>query len=417
MKRKSLQKTINRVFLLGVTAVSFSFLISVHSCKKNEDLEINETVSVEQNQSGDIISGKYIVAFNPTYTKSLAQSSSYEESLFAVKELAEELLSDDLLKSEIKFDHVYSTAFVGFSASLKESQVALLKQSPEVISIQPDRQMQIDARELAPASEQLPVTKASGSDYWPWGINYVGGAYYGDDKTAWIIDSGIDLDHPDLNVDQNRGRNFCSFYTNNPGPNDDNGHGTHVAGTIAAKYNGIGVVGIAANATVIPVKVVDSRGYGKESDCAKAVDYVAYNGERGDVVNMSLGYSPNTIIDQAVRNAAAKGIKFAIAAGNENSNAKYVTPARVVAPNVYKVCAIDSDGKWASFSNYGDVVDWAAPGVSVWSTYKDGGYSKLDGTSMASPHIAGMLLVTDELRSQGQVKCPYDGKYYSMASF
>lgn len=399
----------------GVKAsiMGLALCASLISCNKKEELKNVEQPANQEVLESNIIAGKYIVVLNSDRYSNLKSTSTYEESKAIVEAQAQKLFGSMNLKGGVKFENVYSTAIQGFSAFLTEDQVAALKASPDVISIKNDKTMRLDINEMKPRATQLPTAK-SRADYWPWGISFVG-AKYGDNKTAWVIDSGIDLDHPDLNVDQSRGRNFCSYYSYNPGPNDDNGHGTHVAGTIAAKYNGIGVVGVAANATVVPIKVVNAGGYGTEADCAEAVDYVAYYGKAGEVVNMSLGYSPNTALDNAVRNAAAKGIKFAIAAGNESSNAYYVTPARVVANNVYKVCAINSSQNWASFSNYGSVVDWAAPGVGVWSTYKDGGYSQLDGTSMASPHVAGMLLVSSSLNSQGTVRCPYDGNYYQIA--
>ncbi|MFA8451318.1 MAG: S8 family serine peptidase [Bacteroidales bacterium] len=387
--------------------------LSVVSCKKNA-IDNPEKPASQENVDMHVVPGKYIVVLNDNAVPSLKNAATYEQSLENVINKANQLLAASSTKSEVVFDNIYSTALKGFSANLSAEQVKTLKMSSDVISIEPDCQINLDSREMKPLSTKLP-SSTTRADYWPWGIKFVGGAKYGDGRVAWVIDSGIDLDHPDLNVDQNRGRNFCSSYGYNATADDDNGHGSHVAGTIAAKYNGIGVVGVAANATVVPVKVVDYRGSGIASDCVKAVDYVAYSGKKGDVANMSLGYPTNSAIDRAVKNAASKGIKFAIAAGNERSNALYVTPARVVAPNVYKVCAIDSNGNWASFSNYGNVVDWAAPGVGVWSTYKDGQYSKLDGTSMASPHIAGMLLVSGSLNTNGSVRCPYDSQSYPIA--
>ncbi|MFC6981324.1 S8 family serine peptidase [Microbulbifer taiwanensis] len=122
----------------------------------------------------------------------------------------------------------------------------------------------------------------------PWGIGRVGGPVDGSGRDAWIIDTGIDLNHADLNVDGSRG--FSAFTSGpNAGVDDGHGHGTHVAGTVGAIDNGIDVVGVAANATVIPVKVLDRRGSGTTSGVIAGVDYVGANAASGDCANMSLG--------------------------------------------------------------------------------------------------------------------------------
>jgi subtilisin family serine protease len=165
------------------------------------------------------------------------------------------------------------------------------------------------------------------------------------------------------------GRAFSAINRSNG--NDDNGHGTHVAGTIAAKNDGNGVVGVAAGANVVPVKVLDRRGSGTFSGVIAGVDYVAANGSNGDVANMSLTGGGYSALDNAVSAAAAKGIKFALAAGNDGSNANNYSPARTNGGNIYTVSAINSSNVFASWSNYGNPpVDYAAPGVSVLSTWK-----------------------------------------------
>jgi subtilisin family serine protease len=183
-----------------------------------------------------------------------------------------------------------------------------------------------------------------------------------------------------------------------------------VAGTIAAINNGIGVVGVASNAFVCAVRVLGPNGSGTWEQVVNGVNHVAASGASGDVANMSLGGSgSNATLEQAVRDAAAKGIRFAIAAGNSGANAANYTPARVDAPNVYTVSAIDANGCLASWSNWGNPpVDLAAPGVSVLSTYKGGGTKTLSGTSMASPHVAGILLLGPVI-GIGNATCDPDG--------
>jgi subtilisin len=214
-----------------------------------------------------------------------------------------------------------------------------------------------------------------------------------------IVDTGIDLTHPDLNV-----YNEKSFVSGTSSANDDNGHGTHVAGIAAAKDNGIGVVGMAPGARLWAVKVLDSSGAGSVSDIIAGIDYVTEHANEIDVVNLSFGCECSSpALNEAVNNAVAAGITFVVASGNSNKDASTFLPANN--PNVIAVSAIaDSDGKCgavgpstkcgnddtlANFSNYGPALDIAAPGVGILSTYKDGKYAVLSGTSMASPHVAG----------------------------
>ena len=215
---------------------------------------------------------------------------------------------------------------------------------------------------------------------------YVGGA------KAWIIDTGIDLDHPDLNVNGSLGRNFIATTKT---PEDDNGHGTHCAGIVAAKNNTIGVVGVAPGATVVPVKVLDRRGSGAYSVIIAGVNYVAGTATPGDAVNMSLGGSVYQPIDEAVVAMANKGLFVALAAGNESDDADNHSPARANDNTIWTISACDASDKFAYFSNYGNPpVDFCAPGVGIKSTYKNGGYATISGTSMAAPHACGVLLVT-----------------------
>ena len=227
----------------------------------------------------------------------------------------------------------------------------------------------------------------------PWGVQRVG---RGDGTVlaakAWVIDSGIDLTHPDLNVDAADG---ASFLTGDSSLNDGNGHGTHVAGTIAAKDNKVGVVGVASGARVVPLRVLDAGGSGPDSGVIAALDYLMQHGVAGDVANLSLVADfPSVTMDEAVVNAGAAGFHIVIAAGNSSANAGNYSPGRANGTNVYTVSALSSGDNWASFSNYGNPpVDWSEPGVSIKSTYRGGGYTTLSGTSMAAPHLAGLLLL------------------------
>ncbi|MCP2044511.1 S8 family serine peptidase [Pontibacter sp. HSC-36F09] len=234
----------------------------------------------------------------------------------------------------------------------------------------------------------------------PWHIAMNG---YGDGtgKTVWVIDSGIDTDHPDLNVDLQRS---ASLIYGDASIEDGFGHGTNVAGIIAAKNNGTGMVGVAANATIVALRVFDNTGYGTVSRAISAVNYVINMAKPGDVVNMSLGSGISSTLDNAVTNAASRGILFAIAAGNSATDCSVNSPARVNATGVYTISAMDSYQNLWSSSNYGAPVDYAAPGVSVTSTRIGGGIGSAgSGTSFAAPHVAGILLLRGEVISQGIV--------------
>lgn len=259
----------------------------------------------------------------------------------------------------------------------------------------------LPATPAAPATQPAYTTISPlAGELVPWNIERVG---YGDGtgKTVWIVDSGIDTDHPDLNVDLNRS---ISLIYQNPSVEDGYGHGTSVAGIIAAKNNGSGMIGVASNATIVALRVFDDAGAGTLSRAINAVLHISNNARPGDVVNMSLGSGMSTTLDNAVQAAAAKGILFAIAAGNSAVDCYETSPARVDAPGVYTVSAIDNFNRLWDRSNYGASVDVAAPGVNVTVTTKGGGIGGgAFGTSMAAPHVAGVLLLRGTVFSQGTI--------------
>ncbi|AKE51083.1 S8 family serine peptidase [Kangiella geojedonensis] len=228
----------------------------------------------------------------------------------------------------------------------------------------------------------------------PYGTTRVGGPVDGTGYTAWVIDSGIDLDHPDLNVDSSRG--FTAITQGGGGMDDENGHGTHVAGTIGAIDNTIDSLGVAPNTTVVPVRVLDRRGSGSYSGVIAGVDHVGANASPGDCANMSLGGPVSQELDDAVIAASENsGAFFVIAAGNDGDDANNYSPARANGSNVWTISATDSSDVMASWSNYANPpVDYAAPGVGVFSLWKDGGTNTISGTSMASPHACAVIMLT-----------------------
>lgn len=220
----------------------------------------------------------------------------------------------------------------------------------------------------------------------PWGIDRIDadliwGITTGDPIKIAIVDTGIDVKHPDL-IDNLKGGVSTVGYTISY--NDDNGHGTHVAGITAAIDNEIGVIGVGPKIDLYAVKVLDRRGSGYLSDVIEGLDWAIQNGMQ--IVNMSLGTTSNVqSFYDAVKRVNQTGIVQIAAAGN--SGGAVIYPAAY--PEVIAVSATDSNDNIASWSSRGPEIDLAAPGVSIYSTYKGQTYKTLSGTSMAAPHVTG----------------------------
>lgn len=359
------------------------------SCQEKIDAPVLEVADQILNyQKGQVIPGSFIVVLNPT-SINFRKDGSYEDVQAGMRKSAEGLLSRHKISKE-KITHIYGKVLDGFSVQLTQEEFERLRTDASISYIEQDQVVSI-------AQGNRPGGGGGGSttgQTTPWGITRVGGSVnYTGTAVAWVVDTGIDLTHPDLNVRTTNG--FTAFTSGKDANlNDGNGHGTHVAGTIAAINNTIGVVGVAAGAPVIPVKVLDSRGSGSNSGVIAGVNHVASFGKAGDVANMSLGGGVSTALDNAVLAASQTGIKFVLAAGNSAIDANNSSPARVNGANIYTISASDSQDRLASFSNFGNPpVDYAAPGVSINSTWKGGGYNTISGTSMAAPHAAGILLL------------------------
>jgi subtilisin len=301
--------------------------------------------------------------------------------------------------------HVYRSALKGYSATIPAEHLAALRASRAVKLVAPDVRMSAAGQVAGSGVERI---KAMGKANQGAGVNVA------------VIDTGIDLTHPDLAANIAGGTNCSKGGRSNYA--DGNGHGTHVAGIIAALDNGIGVVGVAPQAKLWAVRVLDDKGSGSTSDVVCGIDFVdAHSPAKGGpitVANMSLGgwgsddgNCGNTNADAmhlAICRAVGDGVTFAVAAGNSGMDVRQFTPAAY--DEVITVSALgDSDGHpcdlgaattwapddtFASFSNYATSSSdlghlMAAPGVSIYSTYKGGTYATLSGTSMASPHVAG----------------------------
>jgi subtilisin family serine protease len=379
------------LFLMAVAIV-------IVSCEKTD--EVND-VSQETEfitHSETVIPGQYIVVFESSDLKSAYKDKASAD--LAVLSKAQTICAT----ANVSFDEptmIYSAAFKGVTVNMDEADAITLSNAEGVTGVWPDKMVTLKKPGTVPTEPADEVI--------PAGITRVGGgATYTGSGKAWIIDTGIDLDHSDLNVDQING---ATFVTRTTTPDDDNGHGSHCAGIVAAIDNEIGVVGVAAGATVVPVKVLDKKGSGAYSVILEGIDYVMTNASAGDVANMSLGGGVYEPIDLAVEALAASGVFVALAAGNESDDANNHSPARANGTNIYTVSAMDSYDYFASFSNYGNPpIDYCAPGVSIYSTYKSGGYATMSGTSMAAPHVCGLLLATGgNLTTDGYVSGDPDG--------
>jgi subtilisin family serine protease len=325
------------------------------NCSKTDSLIETADMPELQNFETEIIAGHYIVELqaNPNIKK-FKRVPSYENEIARVKaQILNEFKDINLTSDQLLY--VYGTSVLGFAGPLTQEQVAYLRKSDKVKHVEQDY-MLILKKPSNPGGG-----KGGGSDdntdpaqTTPWGITRVGGSGDGSGKRAWIIDSGCDMDHPDLNVDQSLSKSFLTGSKSNLTPDDQNGHGTHVSGTVGALDNSIGVVGVAANTTIVAVRVLDRRGSGSTSGVIAGVNYVAASASTGEVANMSLGGGVSTTLDNSVYNAAAGGVLFVLAAGNSSADANNHSPARVNHANIYTISAMDNTDKFASFSNYGN---------------------------------------------------------------
>jgi subtilisin family serine protease len=327
------------------------------------------TTPAQAQNAGDKIAGSFICVFDDA---KVSRANANAEANRSVRAAGGQMR------------HVYTTAIRGFAMNASAQGIENMQRNNPNIAFCEEDQVVTTVQRGGGGSTTQPAQVV------PWGIARVNGGRAGTFATAWVIDTGIQLNHPDLNVDSARSRSFLGGSTTAA---DQNGHGTHVAGTIGAIDNTIGVIGVAPGAPLVAVRVLDRRGSGSNSGVIAGVDYAAANGSPGDVANMSLGGGASTALDNAVLNAASRGIRFAVAAGNEAQFAGNVSPSRTNGTNVYTISAFAQGDTWASFSNFGNPpVDFGEPGVAVRSTWINSSYNTISGTSMATPHFAGILL-------------------------
>ena len=269
--------------------------------------------------------------------------------------------------------YVYDAVLNGFAAQLNRGQLTALQHNPQVDYIEQDVEVQADATQTSPT----------------WGLDRIdqrrlplSGSYTynraGLGVRVYIIDSGIQTSHPDFG-----GRATAVYDAFGGNGQDCNGHGTHVAGTVGgARY------GVAKGVYLRAVRVLGCNGSGSWAGIIAGINWVANNHVKPAVANLSLGGGFSASVNTAVTNMINRGVFTAVAAGNSNQNACNFSPAS--APGTLTLAASDRNDLKASFSNYGGCVDVYAPGANISSTWLNGGSNTISGTSMASPHAAGL---------------------------
>ncbi|WP_406672452.1 S8 family serine peptidase [Natronospira sp.] len=332
----------------------------------------------------------------------------------------------------VRAERVYGAALTGFAASVPEARLDALRNHPRVSSVTMNGRVSIaqgNCPHCGGGGDDDDDDDDQGNQTLPWGIERVGADQNnntGDGISVYVLDTGIDASHDDLagNLGNGFASEPCQDQSSGP-PNsrrtcetdwdDDQGHGTHVAGTVGAIDNDIDVVGVAPDVTLHSVKVLDSGGGGSFAGIIDGIDWVAEqvqaSGEPA-IANMSLGgggsksgectengFVGDDAMHEAICNATNVGVVFVVAAGNEGADAAGSVPA-AYDDAVITVSATDSSDDWTSWSNWGDdSADWtsnqsapvaiAAPGAAIESTAMGGGTESLSGTSMAAPHAAG----------------------------
>ncbi len=380
-------------------------------------LVATENINEKSNEKSNYVPGEIIVKFKEgvTATSFFKSFNNREVTKFGINS-----------KREIKLAHQNLFVLSVDNEKSLMSAITLLKNNPNIVYAEPNY---IYSIALMPKEKSLVHKKLESSPFNNfsaanptdpsfgklWGLRNTGAnepqgkaGVEGADINAlkaWdlttgsrkikiaIIDTGIDYTHPDLigNVDGASGYNFVK---NTKDAMDDHGHGTHCAGTIGAIHdNSVGVAGVMSEVTIIPLKFLDENGSGSLEDAVKAVDYATELDV--DIMSNSWGGSGKSeALLEAIKRASDKGIIFTAAAGNNSSNNDTTPsyPANYESPNIIAVAALTAQNDLANFSSYGrSSVHIAAPGHNILSTIKGGGYEVMSGTSMATPHVSGVL--------------------------
>lgn len=277
----------------------------------------------------------------------------------------------------------YGAALDGFAADgLSETEAKRLAADPAVGAVVANRTFRTTATQDNPPSwglDRVDQADTAGDSKYTYPDNA------GEGVTAYVIDTGVRITHKDF---EGRASHGYDAVDNDNTADDGNGHGTHVAATVAGAAHGV-----AKKADVVAVRVLDDNGSGTTEQVIAGIDWVTENHKGPSVANMSLGGGADPALDAAVQKAIASGVTFAVAAGNESADAGQGSPARV--PEALTVASSTKDDAQSDFSNSGAAVDLYAPGSDIASAWNDSdeGTKTISGTSMASPHVAGAAAV------------------------
>ncbi|KAI9292282.1 subtilisin-like protease [Neoconidiobolus thromboides FSU 785] len=326
---------------------------------KQQDAQSNAGISTQENTRSNMD----ILNIHLTKVRSLIQSNTRSV----------------LNNTELQLKYIYNhDNFKGYCGQFSPTTIKSIRGMREVELIEEDRTMSIDLLRQLNA---------------PWGLSrlsqrikksndYVFDNNGGSNVNVYVIDTGININHPEFEGRAKWGKTFSDS-----DDIDDNGHGTHVAGTVGSR-----LYGVAKKATLVAVKVLNAEGSGAYSDIIAGIQWAAKDAKKNkntSVANMSLGGEYSESINRAVEAAVKSGLAFAVAAGNDNNNACDYSPAS--SEYVLSVGASNNQDLKASFSNWGKCVSLFAPGENILSTWNNGKTNTISGTSMASPHVAGLM--------------------------
>ncbi|GAA4902425.1 S8 family peptidase [Streptomyces coeruleoprunus] len=316
---------------------------------------------IENADAPDAVAGSYIVTLDESAADSDAASGKAVAARYGAK-----------------IKKTYTAALNGYAVELSEAQAKKLAADPAVESVVQDRVFTISGTQPSPPSWGLDRIDQRAL---PLNQSYTYPDPGGQGVTAYIIDTGVRITHGDFGGRASYGYDAID---NDNTAQDGHGHGTHVAGTVAGSS-----YGVAKNAKIVGVRVLNNSGSGTTAQVVAGIDWVTRNAVKPAVANMSLGGGADTALDNAVRNSIASGVTYAIAAGNDGRDASSTSPARVA--EAITVGSTTSSDARSSFSNYGSILDIFAPGSSITSAWNssDTATNTISGTSMATPHVAG----------------------------
>ncbi|WP_217167686.1 S8 family peptidase [Streptomyces sp. AC512_CC834] len=316
---------------------------------------------VQYEDAANAVAGSYIV----TLKADEARSGSAEGRAVAEKYGAD-------------IERTYTKALNGYAVDASETEAKRLAADPVVASVVQNRTFHVTGTQPNPPSWGLDRLDQQNL---PLDDSYTYPNSAGQGVTAYVIDTGVRITHNDFGGRASYG--YDAVDDDNTAQ-DGHGHGTHVSGTVAGSS-----YGVAKQAKIVGVRVLNNSGSGTTAQVVAGIDWVARNAVKPAVANMSLGGGADSVLDEAVRGAIASGVTFAVAAGNDSENASNNSPARVA--EALTVGATTSSDRRASYSNYGSVLDLFAPGSSITSAWNssDSASNTISGTSMASPHVAG----------------------------